>query len=98
MAKRKRHPEDYCHICGGPNIVWFADNDLWNKVVVDRGLICCPLCFVKLAITKGIKPTSWRLSMDGDDALVDKLRVEIHYLKEGISELIDRAEKIHDRG
>ncbi|GAG96755.1 unnamed protein product, partial [marine sediment metagenome] len=32
----KEHPEDYCHICGGKNIVWFADNDLWNKVVDNR--------------------------------------------------------------
>lgn len=92
------HPEDYCHICKGRNIVWFADNDLWNKVVDNRGLICCLICFVEMAKIKGINPTAWRISEDGDDPLVDKLRLEISYLKDGLSELIDKAVKIHDRG
>ena len=33
----------------------------------------------------GIKPIAWRLSKEGDDAEIDKLRVEIHRLKEGPS-------------
>ncbi len=98
MSKAKRHPEDYCHICQGKNIVWSADNDLWNKVVDNKGLICCPICFVSLAKKKGIKPTVWRISQDGDDPLVDKLRLEISYLKDGLSKLIDDAVKVHDRG
>jgi len=94
----KEHPEDYCHICGGKNIVWFADNNLWNKVVDNKGLICCPICFIEMAKKKGIDPTAWRISEDGDDPLVDKLRLEISYLKDGLRELIDKAEKVHDRG
>lgn len=62
----KKHPEDYCHLCNGPNITWFADNDLWNKVVADKGLICCPICFVKMAEAKGICPTAWRLREEED--------------------------------
>jgi hypothetical protein len=61
-----RHPEDYCHICGFDNIVWYADNDLWNKVMDKREEICCPVCFVKFAESKGIRPTAWRLSVEGD--------------------------------
>ena len=47
------HPEDYSHICGIENPVWYADNEPWNLVVnsvwhstLDH--ICCPTCFVKL--------------------------------------------------
>lgn len=62
----KDHPENYCHLCGGKNIIWYADNELWNEVVDKPELICCPLCFVKLAENKGIVPTAWRLSREGD--------------------------------
>lgn len=44
------HPEDYCHHCGRPNIVWWADSDRWNLAVagLERGVaaILCPPCFV----------------------------------------------------
>lgn len=83
----KDHPEYYCHICGGKNITWYADNELWNQVVVDIGIICCPLCFVKLAEQKGIKPTAWRLSRECDEPEVDKLRLEIVGQIERIKEL-----------
>lgn len=96
MSKKPRHPEDYCHICQGKNIVWHADNDLWNKVVDNKGLICCPICFIEMVEKKGISCTSWRISRDSDEPLVDKLMVEIASLKDGLREIIDKAEKIHD--
>lgn len=43
------HPEDYCQQCGGKNIVWSADNDLWNKVIGSPNGIICPQCFEKKA-------------------------------------------------
>ncbi len=58
------HPEDYCHECGRPNITWFAQNDLWNRVMSERGCIVCPICFVKKAEEQGIAPRtegSWEL-------------------------------------
>lgn len=58
------HPEDYCHECGRPNICWFAQNDLWNQVMDDRGSIVCPICFVNKAEEQGIKPPTegaWEL-------------------------------------
>lgn len=83
----KDHPEHYCHICGGKNIVWYVVNELWNKVVADLSLICCPLCFVKLAEKKGLKPTAWRLSQECDSPEVDELRTEVARLKELLREI-----------
>lgn len=74
------HPENHCHICGGKNISWYVDNDLWNLVVPSdmkpKSHIFCPLCFVQLAEKVGIHPTAWRLSREGDDPEVDELRIE----------------------
>lgn len=55
------HPEAKCQKCGNDNVVWFAPNELWNKVVDDKTAILCPVCFVKMAEAKGIKPTGWLL-------------------------------------
>lgn len=57
------HPEDWCEICGKPNVIWFTDSEVWNKVVRDRNLpeILCPVCFIKLAENYGIKNTGWKL-------------------------------------
>jgi hypothetical protein len=68
-----KHPEDYCHICSNENITWYADNDLWNKVMDKREEICCPVCFVKIAESKGIRPTAWRLSVENDTPEIDKM-------------------------
>ena len=66
----KEHPENWCHLCGGKNINWYADNDLWNEVIPSdmkpSSQIICPICFVKLAEKKGIILTAWRLSKEGD--------------------------------
>ncbi len=43
------HPEDFCQECGRPNIVWFAPNELWNKIVGSSDGILCPTCFAKRA-------------------------------------------------
>lgn len=75
-AGDESHPENHCHLCSGKNIIWYADNDLWNEVVEDHNLICCPLCFVKLAKKKGID-TAWRISREGDEPEVNKLRLMI---------------------
>ena len=85
-------PENNCHRCGGKNLLcWYADNDVWNAVMrpgdgpeLFDGIVC-PRCFTILAGQNGIKPIAWRLSKEGDDAEIDKLRVEIHRLKEGPS-------------
>lgn len=66
MSKNtKPHPEDYCHKCNGKNITWYASNELWNAVMPDnqRGEILCPICFVKLAEERGLKPCAWRISL-----------------------------------
>lgn len=49
-----QHPEDYCEQCGGKNVVWSADNDLWNELMEKREAIICPQCFEKLAEDKGV--------------------------------------------
>jgi len=40
-----------CADCGGPNIVWYCDDMLWNRVVRDHGDECilCVHCFVARA-------------------------------------------------
>ena len=86
----KEHPENYCHLCGGKNISWYVDNELWNEVTkseVIPGGICCPLCFVKLAEKKGIKPTAWRLSREGDSPREIELQLRVVNRDEQIEEL-----------
>lgn len=54
------HPEDYCHRCGGRNLSWWCDSDLWNAVMRPDGQgspwlwneIICPQCFADLAEVK----------------------------------------------
>lgn len=64
-----RHPESYCHRCGGPNIwSWHAPSPLWNYVMrgglmsgaEDFNGIVCPICFAELAKQRGID-SHWRL-------------------------------------
>jgi hypothetical protein len=61
-----RHPEDYCHKCGGPNISWYAPSLLWNQFVRAKNEpeIICPICFVQLAKASGSDVT-WSLVPDG---------------------------------
>lgn len=77
------HPEHRCQRCTGRNLsCWFADNDEWNKVVGDDFGILCPNCFNELSALKGIQPTAWRLSREGDAPLADKLKERIYNLTE----------------
>lgn len=59
-----RHPEAYCHRCGGPNITWWAPSPVWNYVMgypdeAHDGIVC-PLCFAELAEAKGASE-GWRV-------------------------------------
>jgi hypothetical protein len=62
FTRRKRHPEDYCHRCGGPNIIWYAPSPLWNEVMRGGDIsgrskwseIICPTCFCILTQEAGI--------------------------------------------
>lgn len=48
------HPEDYCHLCGGRNLAWHVDRELWlvatAKWAAETGRegICCPSCFARM--------------------------------------------------
>lgn len=53
------HPEATCERCGGPNIVWHAPSELWNRAIPEDGILC-PLCFVVAARAAGIDEI-WRL-------------------------------------
>lgn len=74
-SKRKRrpeppHPEDSCQDCGGPNVVWFAPNDLWNAVFPrgpNRGpdRLLCPVCFIRLAERAGLDGKAWEVKPKG---------------------------------
>ena len=60
--------ESICQVCTGYNPVWFAPNELWNKVmrhpdgreVSEKHHFVCPNCFIKTARMLGIQPI-WRL-------------------------------------
>lgn len=54
------HPEDFCQQCGGPNFVWFAANDVWNKVIPERVGVLCPRCFAERAKRVGFG-VAWEL-------------------------------------
>ena len=61
-----RHPEEICQKCARPNITWYTSNALWNRVIEDKPAILCPVCFVKAAEEKGVKPTGWFLTEEAD--------------------------------
>ena len=52
--------ESACEACGGPNIIWFAPNDLWNAYAGNY-CILCPICFARRAESGGLRPTAWVL-------------------------------------
>lgn len=52
--KEDPHPEAFCQTCNKANVSWYADNDLWNKVMPDDGGILCPQCFSNKAEQKGL--------------------------------------------
>lgn len=51
-----------CQRCGGRNMTWFIDSDIWNRVMKQYlYTIVCPVCFAKLAESNGIQCTGWQL-------------------------------------
>lgn len=58
------HPERICQDCGGLNAMWFAPNDLWNRVIPERSGIVCPVCFIRRAGNAGIDCSGWELKPD----------------------------------
>lgn len=71
-------PEHRCDRCGGRNITsWYADSDVWNRAAGDYSILC-PICFSELAAEVGMTPTTWRLSIEGDDPEISKLRTRLH--------------------
>lgn len=60
-----RHPEHYCHRCGGPNFPWWVPSPVWNAVMgypdqAHDGIVC-PRCFAELAEAKGARGP-WRVA------------------------------------
>lgn len=67
-----RHPEEYCHRCGGPNISWWTPPEAWNPVMRPGGddttewlwnEIICPTCFGEL-FEATFPLTSWLVLPD----------------------------------
>lgn len=59
------HPEEKCEKCGGPNVTWFAPNELWNLATNnERHVIWCPVCFVKAAEAAGVTAV-WSVAPEG---------------------------------
>lgn len=75
MNGTERHPESYCHRCGGPNVAWHAPSPLWNEVMRGGDIngpwkwdeIICPTCFAVLAREAGI---ATRFRVDATDVSV----------------------------
>jgi hypothetical protein len=44
--------------------MWFAPNDIWNRVITNRTGILCPSCFVRRAGEMGIECCGWELRPD----------------------------------
>lgn len=59
------HPENMCERCGGRNITWHTDDDLWNKYSNGTSVLC-PICFAKACEDQGIGG-SWRLTQERYD-------------------------------
>lgn len=76
--------ESRCQSCGGHNPVWFAPNELWNRVTEDKALIICPVCFIKLAEAKGIRPTGWLLQEESRTVQVEILAAEEKAYKDAL--------------
>lgn len=56
-----------CQKCGRDYPVWFAPNELWNRVAEGKFHFLCMDCFGLLAESQGIKPTAWMLTEENID-------------------------------
>jgi hypothetical protein len=63
-SETEKSPELYCHKCGGPNVVWFTSNAMWDKAVTKANEpgILCPTCFIQLAEAAGFYGV-WKVSL-----------------------------------
>lgn len=58
-------PELMCDCCRKPYVVWFTNNDLWNKYAhYGNFTFLCPTCFIVLAERNGCKTTGWFLTVE----------------------------------
>lgn len=66
--KKKTHPEDYCHRCGGRNMSWHTDNETWNELTRVEGQevpgIICPLCLDELDREKRDDGSHWYITKE----------------------------------
>lgn len=66
-ARTAARHEGRCDRCGGVNVVWWADHDLWNATVrtdgVDEWPFLCPSCFATVVEERGVAPatTVWKM-------------------------------------
>jgi len=60
LALVSREPRELlCMLCDADYPVWFAPNDLWNRVVrredgSDEWPFLCPTCFARKAVERGV--------------------------------------------
>ncbi len=54
-------PAEICQNCHQAYGVWFAANEVWNKVIPDRVGMLCPNCFINRAERQGFECTGWQL-------------------------------------
>jgi len=52
--KMHSHPEAKCQECNGKNPIWYAENELWNRVMGSPNGIICPACFSRKAEALGL--------------------------------------------
>lgn len=66
LRGKKNHPEDYCHHCGGRNMEWHTDNEIWNELTrgEDKEIpgIICPLCLDELDREKRKDGSHWYIT------------------------------------
>jgi hypothetical protein len=55
-------PELLCQNCDRGYPVWFAPDELWNKVAREDEHFLCPTCFAVLAEARGFVPLAWVLT------------------------------------
>lgn len=84
-GKTDGHPEDYCHRCGGRNIGWYADSDLWNQFDPPESIIC-PICFVIEAEAGGVKTAAWRVAPGDESDEANRLFTRLHEALEVLSD------------
>lgn len=90
------HPEDYCHRCGGRNIGWYADSDLWNRFDPPESIIC-PICFVIEAEAKGVTTPAWRVAPEDISDEKQRLFVRLHEQRDRLAELEQKNARLSGR-